>query len=75
MLFRIYVILILILSFDLAQDGESFDFAQDREPVENPELVEVVERPAEPFRVSKFVFRIYPFTVYTISATYRPVPA
>jgi hypothetical protein len=29
----------------LAQGGESFDFAQDREPVENPELVEVVERP------------------------------
>jgi hypothetical protein len=25
---------ILILSFDLAQDGESFDVAQDREPVE-----------------------------------------
>jgi hypothetical protein len=29
---------ILILSFDLAQDGESFDVAQDREPVE--QLVE-----------------------------------
>jgi hypothetical protein len=39
----------LILPFGSAQGGESFDFAQDREPV---------ERPAEPFRVSVFVFRI-----------------
>jgi len=38
----------------LAQGGESFDFAQDREPVENPELVEVVERLVEPFRISDF---------------------
>jgi hypothetical protein len=39
------------LPFDWAQGGESFDFAQDREPVENPELVEVVERPVEPFEI------------------------
>jgi hypothetical protein len=41
------------LNFDialrLAQGGESFDFAQDREPV---------ERLAEPFCISNFLFRI-----------------
>jgi hypothetical protein len=31
--------------FTISVSFQPFDFAQDREPVENPELVEVVERP------------------------------
>jgi hypothetical protein len=50
------------LPFDWAQGGESFDLAQDREPVENPEFVEVVERPVEPFGTWYlcFGFPVYP---------------
>jgi hypothetical protein len=55
------------LPFGLAQGGESFDFAQDREPVENPELVEVVERLVEPFRISANFIRSGEFRISGLS--------
>jgi hypothetical protein len=49
-MFRSLVLGIWVLSFDLAQDGESFDFAQDREPV---------ERLVEPFVVCELELGIF----------------